>query len=346
MPVDAAFVTHCQAQAAQMHAKMVVARHRLWCQPSNLRMPMRQNLQGEGSQADAAGQTDDTLMEEQEARLASVHAEAKGNAEGADTAAVRAEGEELEWKEAQEGGGTADAAEGEAAVEAEAEAGMSVVVGDLEAEAGGNEEQGEGEVEAEGEERAEAEEGEEGEEAEEGEEGEDVGAADSGGEQLEELGSLAEQQEAAEDEAGPGPASALHSRERIPEHSYSAPEADAAAQPAEAADAAGHAAVPAHEATPLQEATTSAAASAAHPRMEQGRYTAIDVEVNQGPGLPFKMISVLLDYSELQSKPYLGGYKNKKSGAVYHHAWTQTPKAPKYQVGGLHSSQAASLSET
>jgi hypothetical protein len=59
---------------------------------------------------------------------------------------------------------------------------------------------------------------------------------------------------------------------------------------------------------------------------------AIDVEVNQGPGLPFKMVHVVLDYSQQQQKSYMGGFKNKRTGAVYHHVWTQTPRQPKYQV--------------
>lgn len=56
----------------------------------------------------------------------------------------------------------------------------------------------------------------------------------------------------------------------------------------------------------------------------------IDVEVQQGPGLPNKMMRVLMDYSQVDAKLYLGGFKNKRTGAIYHHAVTQTPKAPKY----------------
>lgn len=56
----------------------------------------------------------------------------------------------------------------------------------------------------------------------------------------------------------------------------------------------------------------------------------IDVEVVQGPGLPNKMVRVLLDYNQQDHKPYYGGFRNKRTGAVYHHAVTQTPKAPKY----------------
>ncbi len=54
------------------------------------------------------------------------------------------------------------------------------------------------------------------------------------------------------------------------------------------------------------------------------------MEVNQGPDLPFKIVRVALDYSQHQAKPFLGGFKNKRNGAVYHHAVTQTPKQPKY----------------
>ncbi len=49
-----------------------------------------------------------------------------------------------------------------------------------------------------------------------------------------------------------------------------------------------------------------------------------------GPGLPHRMLRVLLDFTQQDRKPYLGGYRNKRTGAVYHHAGTQTPRAPKY----------------
>lgn len=57
---------------------------------------------------------------------------------------------------------------------------------------------------------------------------------------------------------------------------------------------------------------------------------AIDVAVDQGPGLPNRMLRVYMDYTQTDTKSYLGGYRNKRSGATYHHACTQTPKAPKY----------------
>lgn len=50
---------------------------------------------------------------------------------------------------------------------------------------------------------------------------------------------------------------------------------------------------------------------------------AIDVEIAQGPGLPHRMVRVLLDYSQQDNKPYMGGFRNKRSGVVYHHAVTQ-----------------------
>ncbi|KAG2451443.1 hypothetical protein HYH02_004041 [Chlamydomonas schloesseri] len=57
---------------------------------------------------------------------------------------------------------------------------------------------------------------------------------------------------------------------------------------------------------------------------------AIEVEVAQGPGMPHRLVRVLLDYTQCDAKPYLGGFRNKRTGAVYHHGATQTPRAPKY----------------
>lgn len=50
----------------------------------------------------------------------------------------------------------------------------------------------------------------------------------------------------------------------------------------------------------------------------------------QGPGMPHRLVRVLLDYTQCDAKPYLGGFRNKRTGAVYHHGATQTPRAPKY----------------
>jgi hypothetical protein len=56
------------------------------------------------------------------------------------------------------------------------------------------------------------------------------------------------------------------------------------------------------------------------------------VEVDCGPGAPCKLLHVMMDVSALQQsgqKPFLGGYRHKNSGAVYHHACSQTPQAAK-----------------
>lgn len=54
----------------------------------------------------------------------------------------------------------------------------------------------------------------------------------------------------------------------------------------------------------------------------------MDVEVDCGPGLPCKLLHVTMDVSALQgsSKPYLGGFRHKQQGIVYHHASIQTPQ--------------------
>ncbi|GIL70427.1 hypothetical protein Vretimale_3562 [Volvox reticuliferus] len=57
---------------------------------------------------------------------------------------------------------------------------------------------------------------------------------------------------------------------------------------------------------------------------------AIEVEVEQGPGMPHRLVRVLMDLTQCENKTYLGGFRNKRTGAVYHHAVTQTPRAPKY----------------
>lgn len=48
-----------------------------------------------------------------------------------------------------------------------------------------------------------------------------------------------------------------------------------------------------------------------------------------GPEQPLKTIQILIDYSQVLQKPYLGGYRNKRTGVVYHHGGTQTPRQPK-----------------
>ena len=52
----------------------------------------------------------------------------------------------------------------------------------------------------------------------------------------------------------------------------------------------------------------------------------IDVEVMQGPGKPIKLVHVAIDVSKKTKKPYLGGYRDKRDGLVYHHATTNTER--------------------
>ena len=52
----------------------------------------------------------------------------------------------------------------------------------------------------------------------------------------------------------------------------------------------------------------------------------IDVEVVQGPGKPIKLVHVAIDVSKKTKKPYLGGYRDKRDGLVYHHASTNTER--------------------
>lgn len=66
------------------------------------------------------------------------------------------------------------------------------------------------------------------------------------------------------------------------------------------------------------------------PQAPTGIRTCIDVEVSQGPGGPLSLVKVDLDYTQLQAKPFLGGFRSKRNGVVYHHAFTQTPRQPKF----------------
>ena len=56
----------------------------------------------------------------------------------------------------------------------------------------------------------------------------------------------------------------------------------------------------------------------------------IDVEVDQGPGNPVKLVQVSIDNTSMMEKQFLGGYRHKLSGVEYHHAWSQTLKESKY----------------
>lgn len=62
------------------------------------------------------------------------------------------------------------------------------------------------------------------------------------------------------------------------------------------------------------------------------------MEVDCGPGLPCKLLHVTLDVSALQhssgSKPFLGGFRHKQTGAVFHHASIQTPDQQHHQQQG------------
>jgi hypothetical protein len=60
---------------------------------------------------------------------------------------------------------------------------------------------------------------------------------------------------------------------------------------------------------------------------------AIDVEVDCGPGLPCRLVHVVIDVSSISAKPYMGGYRHKGTGTTLHHAATQTAKAPPPATG-------------
>jgi hypothetical protein len=53
----------------------------------------------------------------------------------------------------------------------------------------------------------------------------------------------------------------------------------------------------------------------------------IEVVVDMGPGALKRVVVVSVDRGDAAPKRYLGGYRHKQTGAVYHHAGTQTPKA-------------------
>ena len=52
----------------------------------------------------------------------------------------------------------------------------------------------------------------------------------------------------------------------------------------------------------------------------------LEVKVFQGPDSEAKTVMVRVDVTQKQSKRYQGGYKDKRSGALYHHADSQTDK--------------------
>ena len=56
----------------------------------------------------------------------------------------------------------------------------------------------------------------------------------------------------------------------------------------------------------------------------------IDVEIDQGPGNPVKLVQIFIDAASADNKPYMGGFRNKRTGSEYHHACTQTPRQNRY----------------
>lgn len=53
------------------------------------------------------------------------------------------------------------------------------------------------------------------------------------------------------------------------------------------------------------------------------RPQALTVEVDEGGGLPCRMVRVEIDATAVAPKPFIGGYKHRGSGATYHHAAQQ-----------------------
>lgn len=67
------------------------------------------------------------------------------------------------------------------------------------------------------------------------------------------------------------------------------------------------------------------------------------MEVDSGPGTACQLLRVTIDITPLQQnpKPFLGGYRHKQNGVIYHHACSQTPPQPKQQRGAKGTSAAA-----
>lgn len=51
-----------------------------------------------------------------------------------------------------------------------------------------------------------------------------------------------------------------------------------------------------------------------------------EVKVFQGAEQEAKLVTVRVDVTQKQSKRYQGGYRDKRNGALYHHADSQTDK--------------------
>ena len=50
----------------------------------------------------------------------------------------------------------------------------------------------------------------------------------------------------------------------------------------------------------------------------------MEVQVQQAPGMAVRMVTVTLDATQVATKRFLGGYRDKRNGTVYHHADCQT----------------------
>jgi hypothetical protein len=55
----------------------------------------------------------------------------------------------------------------------------------------------------------------------------------------------------------------------------------------------------------------------------------LDVEVDDGDGGPKRVIQVYVETQQKGQMPWLGGYRNKRTGAHYLHASVQTDRKPK-----------------
>ena len=52
----------------------------------------------------------------------------------------------------------------------------------------------------------------------------------------------------------------------------------------------------------------------------------LEVEVQAGPGMAVRMVTVAIDAEHQQAKTFLGGWRDKRNGAVYHNAVCQTDR--------------------
>lgn len=60
--------------------------------------------------------------------------------------------------------------------------------------------------------------------------------------------------------------------------------------------------------------------------MQRAQLQTLEVIVDMGGGAPRRVVAVAVDRTETSTKRYLGGYRHKQSGAVFHHAATQTQR--------------------